>query len=67
MNELDVVRQDIRDLRAHIDSKFEPFDGRLRELEQHSASSRMLAKVALSGLPFAVVGFSFALVHTFGG
>lgn len=65
MEPLDVVRQDIRDLRQHLDTKFDAFDGRLRQVEQQAASSRTLARAAMSALPFAVVAFSFSLIRLF--
>lgn len=57
---LGAIRQDIRDLRGDLDP-------RLRSVEQQAASARTMSKVGLSAVPFAVVGFSFALVHVFGG
>ena len=65
-NALDVLRQDIRDLRLHLDLKFSAFDARLREVEQQAASSRTMARVGLGAVPFGVVAFSFSLIRLFG-
>lgn len=60
---MDVLRGDIRDLRDHIDKKFDGLDERLRKVEQQSAVARAMAYLGLTSVPFAVAAFSAVVYH----
>lgn len=48
LNDVEVIRQDIRDLKLSIDTKFTLMDERIRDNEKHTAASAALARAAMA-------------------
>lgn len=63
---LNVVREDIKELRAYLTVKLDGHDARIRDLEQQASATKAISKVALSAVPFAVAAFSFGLYALWG-